>query len=74
MTDGYLRRSYADITGCDISARSVELAREANPGLRYESDERGGFAFPDGSFVVVFGICVMHQVPVGERLGFLRRV
>lgn len=74
LTDGYLRRSYPDITGFDISARSVELAREANPGLRYESDERGEFPFPDGSFDVVFAICVMHHVPVGERLGFLRRV
>ena len=74
LTDGYLRRSYPDITGFDISARSVELAREANPGLRYESDARGEFPFADSSFDVVFAICVMHHVPVGERLEFLRRV
>jgi ubiquinone/menaquinone biosynthesis C-methylase UbiE len=51
------------ITGIDVSEASIELARERNPDVHYESYAGERLPFADASFDVAFTICVMHHVP-----------
>lgn len=54
------------ITGVDVSKASIELARERNPGVRYESYGGERLPFDDASFDAVFTVCVMHHVPPAQ--------
>jgi SAM-dependent methyltransferase len=70
LTDRYLKAAYPNITGFDVSPKSVELAAQANPGLSYYSEPSGHLPFEDSRFDVVFAICVVHHVPPAEWLSF----
>jgi SAM-dependent methyltransferase len=63
MTDLYLRETFPGITGCDMSAESLAVARRRNPGLDYVHFEGKRLPFTDASFEVAFAICVVHHVP-----------
>jgi SAM-dependent methyltransferase len=73
LTDRYLKAAFPNITGFDVSPKSVELAAQANPELSYCCDPAGQLPFEDGRFEVVFAICVVHHAilavagPVLER-------
>jgi SAM-dependent methyltransferase len=74
LTDRYLKEAYPNITGFDVSPKSVELAAQANPGLSYRCEPSGHLPFEDGRFDVVFAICVVHHVPPAEWLSFFRQL
>ncbi len=74
LTDRYLKAAFPNITGFDVSPKSVELAAQANPELSYFSEPSGRLPFQDGKFDVVFAICVVHHVPPVEWLNFFRQL
>lgn len=63
LTDSFLKAEYGNITGFDVSLKSLEIARLRNPELKYAQSDDGTLPFEDGSFDVVFAICVVHHVP-----------
>lgn len=74
LTDSYLKVKYPNITGFDVSAKSVELATQANPELSYCSESGGTLPFDGESFDVVFAICVVHHVPPARWCDFFRQL
>jgi SAM-dependent methyltransferase len=74
LTDRYLKSVYPNITGFDVSPKSVELAAKANPELSYRCDPSGQLPFEDAGFDVVFAICVVHHVPPAEWLTFFQQL
>jgi len=75
----HLRRGMpaARVTGVDVSGRSLALAREAHPGVRFERIEGTRIPLPDASFDVAFAACVYHHLAPAARAGWtaeLRRV
>lgn len=63
----YLRAAFpgAEVMGSDVSARSLDLAREANPDVHFwrEGDGQG----ERGDFDLVFVAGVFHHIPPAER-------
>lgn len=74
LTDLYLKAAYPNITGFDVSSKSVELAGQANPELSYRHEPSGRLPFADCRFDVVFAICVVHHVPPSQWLSFFRQL
>jgi len=76
----YLRKFFpqAQLSGADVSERSLEIAAERFPGsctgLRIEDNR---LPAADGTFDVTFSACVFHHIPHSEHilwLSELRRV
>jgi SAM-dependent methyltransferase len=65
----FLREAFAgaQVMGSDVSARSVEFARVANPGVQFwtEGDAKGEHE----TFDLIFVAGVFHHVPPPERKG-----
>jgi SAM-dependent methyltransferase len=66
----YLRDAfpYAEIMGSDISAKSIEMARDENEGIHFWCE--GSEAEPEANrFDLIFVAGVFHHVPPPEREG-----
>lgn len=63
---GFLQQAFpgAEIIGTDISEESLKLARQENPGVRFEVESD---AIDLGRFDLIFVAGVFHHVPVKER-------
>lgn len=72
LTDSFLKKDFPDITGFDVSQRSVDLARKLNPELTYAHSGDAKLPFADGQFDVVFAVCVVHHISPGLRMEFFR--
>lgn len=70
----HLVKAFGPITGVDIAAETVELARKANPGVRYQSYDGRNLPFEDASFDVVLAVCVLHHVPPPEWPQFVEEM
>lgn len=55
------------IAGIDVSAASIAVARQRNPGIRYEVFDGTHLPFAERSFDAAFAINVFHHVPVAQR-------
>jgi SAM-dependent methyltransferase len=71
LTDRYLTDRFGDVHGVDVSPRSLAVAREAHPSVRYQVYDGATLPFPDGSVDVSFAIGVLHHVPVSARGAFV---
>jgi ubiquinone/menaquinone biosynthesis C-methylase UbiE len=73
----YMRKYFpqAQLSGADVSERSLEVAAERFPGvstgLRIEDNR---VPAPDGAFDVAFSACVFHHIPHDEHIGWLREL
>jgi SAM-dependent methyltransferase len=65
-TDRWLEGQVNALTGVDISAEMIEIARQRNPWAEYRTVD-GDLPFSSASFDVCFAVCVLHHVPRGER-------
>ncbi|MGH1418073.1 MAG: class I SAM-dependent methyltransferase [Hyphomicrobiaceae bacterium] len=65
---------FRQLHGFDVSARSVEVAREKHPSIKYESSDGGVLPYPSDSFDLIFTICVMHHVPTGQWVHFVNEM
>jgi SAM-dependent methyltransferase len=63
----YLREAFpgSEVMGCDVSAKSVELARAANPGVDFWTEGEGGAG--ERGFDLIFVAGVFHHIPPEER-------
>ncbi|NLB65645.1 MAG: class I SAM-dependent methyltransferase [Lentisphaerae bacterium] len=73
-TDYFLQDEVKELAGVDISAASIERARQENPAVRYEVYDGRHLPFGDEAFDVAILICVLHHVAVAERAALLREV
>jgi SAM-dependent methyltransferase len=67
----------ARLCGIDVSASSIETAKEHNPGVSYAHYDGMHIPYGDGAFDFAFAICVFHHVPLDQRMaliGDIRRV
>jgi len=68
----FLREAFAsaEVMGSDVSTKSIEVARAANPGVRFwtEGDAQGEQG-EHGDFDLIFIAGVFHHVPPSERNG-----
>lgn len=62
------------VTGVEIAAEVLELAREANPSARYLPYDGTVLPFPDDAFDVAIAMCVVHHVPVPQWDDFAREM
>ena len=64
----FLREAFpgAEVMGSDVSAKSIEIAREENPGVRFWVEGRED---PASGFDFAFVAGVFHHIPPAERAG-----
>ena len=62
------------ITGIDVAAGVIDLARRANPGVRYDVYEGDVLPYASGTFDVAVTITVVHHVPPARWLDFLKEM
>jgi SAM-dependent methyltransferase len=74
LIDRHLTGAFRRVQGVDVSAESLAVATESNPGIRYDVYDGRTLPFDDGSFDVSFATGVLHHVPVADRLGFIREM
>ena len=68
---GDLADRFATLHGVDVSARSLAVAAARHPSVRYACYDGVHAPYADGSFDVIFTICVMHHVPPAQWSGFV---
>jgi SAM-dependent methyltransferase len=66
-TDRYLAPAIGSLHGADISQRSIERAREANPDVDYRAYDGETLPFDENEFDLSFSINVLHHVEPGDR-------
>jgi SAM-dependent methyltransferase len=71
LTDRYLQGRFASLTGVDISPGVLERAEQANPWARYMLYDGERLPFEDGSFDLVFAVCVVQVVDSSRRPRFV---
>lgn len=68
---GILATRFATLSGVDISTASIDRAKARHPSVDYQVYDGERLPFPDGSFDLVFTVCVMHHVDPGQWLTFV---
>ena len=58
-----LKGQFRKISGVDLSAPSIKVARETYPENDYQAYEGGRLPFEDGAVDMTLAICVIHHVP-----------
>jgi SAM-dependent methyltransferase len=71
LTDQRLKAYLPHLVGVDVSVKSLEVARVRNPELVYYHSADDKLPFVNGSFDVVFAICVWHHVPPNQWTSFI---
>lgn len=74
LTDRLLARHVRELHGLDRSQVAIEEAAVAQPEVEYRSYSGTRFPYDDDSFDLVFAICVLHHVDIGEREGFAQEL
>ena len=69
-----LRQKVGGLQGIDVSAASIDVARQRNPEVSYRTYAGGILPYEDESFDLAFTICVMHHVKLGSRQLFLEEM
>jgi len=62
------------LTGIDVAASVVELAKKENPSIAYDTYDGITLPYADNSFDFAFAICVMHHVPPAQWQDFLKEM
>jgi SAM-dependent methyltransferase len=66
LTDQLLKVHLPLLAGVDISGKSLDVARVRNPEIAYHHSADDKLPFVNGSFDVVFAMCVWHHVPTSS--------
>lgn len=69
-----LRPHLASLSGVDVSAASVDQARQRHADVDYKVYDGHRLPYDDNSFDLVFTICVMHHVPPAQWPAFSREM
>src|SRR3954453_18878733 len=70
----YLAREFDAVTAVDISARSIEVARQRMPGVDFLAGDMTRVEFPAEAFDLVTAFYSVLHVPAGEQPGLVARV
>ena len=70
----YLAREFDAVTAVDISARSIEVARQRMPGVEFLAGDMTRVEFPAEAFDLVAAFYSVLHVPAGEQPGLVARV
>jgi len=70
----YIRDRFARLCAVDVSTGCLEQAARANSGVEYRAYAGAELPFASGEFDFAFAICVLHHVPPGDWLGFIREM
>ena len=70
----YLAREFDAVTAVDISARSIEVARQRMPGVVFLAGDMTRVEFPAEAFDLVAAFYSVLHVPAGEQPGVVARV
>jgi SAM-dependent methyltransferase len=61
----------AEISGCDLSEKSLTIAAKENPQARiFVSDGN----MPDNKYNLIFISCVFHHIPSGQHIAVLKSI
>lgn len=63
-----------DISGCDVSEKSVARARRDNEFADYTVSSETALPYGEGQFDIALTVCVMHHVPPAQWVSFLREM
>jgi ubiquinone/menaquinone biosynthesis C-methylase UbiE len=63
---GALKGAMQKVTGVDISAESIRLARDANKNCDYRTYDGQTLPYADGNFDMAMAICVFHHIPPAQ--------
>ena len=74
LTDELIKHRLPGLTGIDVSIDCLKVARQRNPEVSYLSYAGDKLPFADGSFEVVFAICVWHHIPPEKWTLFGREI
>ncbi len=69
-----LRPFVHTLTGVDVSAASIEVARASHANVRYEAYDGLSLPFNDQDFDAAVAICVFHHVPSAGRIALAREI
>ena len=70
----YLVARGLDVTGVDLSPKSVEVARAEVPGARFLVGDMGSVRFPPSSFDLVTAFYSIIHLPMAEHATVLARI
>lgn len=70
----HIINSLGPITGVDVAAETIELAKKANPMVRYQPYDGHKLPFEAASFDLAYAVCVLHHVPPPDWQGFVREM
>lgn len=59
----YLDGAFDRLSGCDISAESIERAQSDHPEVSYKAYAGESLPYSEGEFDLAFASCVVHHVP-----------
>jgi len=66
----YLKHSFQDICGADISDASIKLATQFYKQSEFKVYDGKNLPYADQEFDIVFSSCVLHHVPLDNRERF----
>jgi len=67
----YLNDGGYRLTGIDVAASAIGMARKMNPHVNYDVYDGVRLPYVDASFDLLFTICVMHHVPIAQWGSFV---
>ena len=70
----YVAREFDAVIAVDISARSIEVARQRVPGVEFLAGDMTRVEFPAEAFDLVTAFYSVLHVPAGEQSGLVARV
>lgn len=73
-TESFLAPHVGSLHGVDVGAGVLETAAKRNPTVDYKVYDGRSIPFADGTFDVVFAICVMHHVKPEDRPALIREM
>lgn len=73
---GWFRRYFgqAPLLGLDVSARSLDIARQRHPGEHLALFDGERIPLADGAVDLAYAMCVFHHIPAHQHLAVLREL